>query len=412
MAGFSDHGGIVGPIMTDETRQELRESRAEREREQYWSDRNALPPVSGDAVEIPMAGLMAFYVDLSAIIAEFVNLADTNADVQAAIDTPWDVWDMQDAAAQFEKSWEHRRAEIADALSNYASAVQAVMEKWAGYDESMGKTFQEFLDSTPEGQAKARELEEQAAEGGSFWEGTEQAEIAQRETEKLEQQLAEMSPEELQAFMHDNDIPMENGDVPPHPDDELVFGAPEAPGAPSIEPAPPVEPAPSFESAPPPASGYAAAAPTPSPGIIDSPAPVAPAPVAPVPAEPVAAPPVAPPSFDSAPVPESGQAAAAASASPQILPKDSPLGPLLDSVIGLHDSVGDVIESGQGVVTELEALAAGIDAQADFGSAFLGAEGAIDSVVGSINDIAAQHGLPGISAQHVDDIRNLLGIRL
>ena len=145
-------------------------------------------------VEIPMAGLLRLAGQLGALVEEFSGMVQSNEEVQAAIDMPWMDGTMQHAASDFEGSWDSRRAELLEQLMNYMETVQGVMERWAGYDDTMGMSFEEYLENTPDGQAKLDEITSQTAEGDALWEGTEEKAQVDEQVADLERQIDEMSP--------------------------------------------------------------------------------------------------------------------------------------------------------------------------------------------------------------------------
>ncbi|MGO1393075.1 hypothetical protein [Agrococcus casei] len=371
-------------------------------------------------VEIPMAGLFNFAGQLGALVEEFSGMVQSNEEVQAAIDMPWMDGTMQHAASDFEGSWDSRRAELLEQLMNYMETVQGVMERWAGYDDTMGMSFEEYLENTPDGQAKLDEITSQTAEGDALWEGTEEKAQVDEQVADLERQIDEMSPEELQAYMHDNGIPVDENDphsVPPHPDDDPLFASEDQPVHIGTVPQPdlPMVADPSFDS-------FQNEPPAVTP---DAPVHIGTFPQPDLPM-------VADPSFDSfqaEPPAVTGDAAVDPTGSPQVIPEkglitpppppadttgssgssgdlDAAIQDFNSSVQDLNGSVQNLFDSGTNVVSELHALAYSFEMGSDFGSAFTGIEPAIDMAVAEYNSFAQQNQLPLVVCA---DIHTLLG---
>ena len=368
----------------------------------------------GSGVKIPIAGLLNFAMQLGAIASEFVSMEQSTDAVTAAIDMPWMDGTMQHASSDFEGKWNHKRAELLEKLNNYLETVLGVVERWAGYDESMGSSFMDFLQNTPEGRARLREIQSQSDNGGALWPGTQEKAIVDEQTQQLIDRIEQMSPEELQAYMHDNDIPLDPNDpgsVPPHPDDDPLFSNPEPPQdaeVGTLPPTPQYEPYPESNAYPGTGPAESNVAPTP-PTPTYEPYPESNA--YPGTAEPHVAPTPETPTYEPYPEsnahpgtsfpdlepqePTSPWASGDPSDQPQIIPPKS------------EGDFGNLNNPGS-VVADLIDLAERFGISTDFGSAFTGQGPSVDWLIALYNEHAPAHGLPSLNAADANAIHELL----
>ena len=90
------------------------------------------------SVKVSYDDLGALSTQLKSIIDEFEHACNRRRDLEGAVDRPYELGDLKDAAHDFEGRWDDRRKRLMDSCKGLAEHVDGVIEGFQDFDEEAG----------------------------------------------------------------------------------------------------------------------------------------------------------------------------------------------------------------------------------------------------------------------------------
>lgn len=87
------------------------------------------------SVKVSYDDLGDLSTQLKSIIDEFEHAGSRRRDLESAVDRPYDLGDLKDAAHEFEGRWDDRRKRLMDSCKGLAEHVDGVIKGFQGFDE-------------------------------------------------------------------------------------------------------------------------------------------------------------------------------------------------------------------------------------------------------------------------------------
>jgi hypothetical protein len=89
-------------------------------------------------VKVNYDDLGGLSTQLKSIIDEFEHAGSRRRDLEDAVDRPYDLGDLKDAAHEFEGRWDDRRKRLMDSCKGLAEHVDSVIKAFKDFDEEAG----------------------------------------------------------------------------------------------------------------------------------------------------------------------------------------------------------------------------------------------------------------------------------
>lgn len=90
------------------------------------------------SVKVSYDDLGELSTQLNSIIDEFEHAGSRRRDLEGAVDRPYGLGDLKDAAHEFEGRWDDRRKRLMDSCKGLAEHVDSVIEAFQEFDEEAG----------------------------------------------------------------------------------------------------------------------------------------------------------------------------------------------------------------------------------------------------------------------------------